>query len=197
MAKAKQELKRREDVPKELTWDLEAIFATDDDWKAEFEQLQEDIPAIAKYQGRLSESAENFYSVFKLQDEISERLGKLYIYARMRTDQKTTNAYYQALQSQAENVLTLASIHMSYIVPKILTMDEAQITQFLKEKEELNVYQKTLDEINRQRPHVLSEKEEALLAEAADPMQTASQTFSMLNNADLSFPTIKNEKIGR
>jgi len=193
MAKAKQELKRREDVPKELTWDLEAIFATDDDWKAEFEQLQEDIPAIAKYQGRLSESAENFYSVFKLQDEISERLGKLYTYARMRYDQDTTNGYYQALQSQAENVLTLASSHMSYIVPEILTMDEAQITQFLKEKEELNVYQKTLDEINRQRPHVLSEKEEALLAEAADPMQTASQTFSMLNNADLSFPTIKNE----
>src|SRR5699024_9031521 len=32
-----------------------------------------------------------------------------------------------------------------------------------------------------------------LLAEASEPMSNASSTFSMLNNADLTFPTIKNE----
>src|SRR5690625_7100856 len=82
---------------------------------------------------------------------------------------------------------------MRFIVPEILEIDEDKIAAFLREKEELQMYQKTLDEINRQRPHILSHKEEALLAEASDPMQSASQTFSMLNNADLVFPTIKNE----
>ena len=193
MSKTTKELKSRNEIPKERTWDLEAIFATDELWEQEFKKLQEDIPALADYQGKLSESAESLYGLFKLQDELSERLGKLYTYARMRYDQDTTNSFYQAQQTQAENVLTLASSHMSYIVPEILEIEENKLAVFLQEKEELQMYQKTLDEINRQRPHILSHKEEALLAEASDPMQSASQTFSMLNNADLVFPTIKNE----
>lgn len=194
MSQTTKELKSRDEIPKELTWDLEAIFATDELWEQEFKQLQDDIPALAKYQGKLADSAEVFYELFKLQDELSERLGKLYTYARMRYDQDTTNSFYQAQQTQAENVLTLASSHMSFIVPEILEIDEEKIATFLNEKKELQIYQKTLDEINRQRPHILSHREEALLAEASDPMQSASQTFSMLNNADLVFPTIKNEK---
>src|SRR5690625_1947081 len=150
MSKTTKELKSREEIPKELTWDLEAIFATDELWEQEFKKLQEDIPGLADYQGKLTESAETLFGLFKLQDELSERLGKLYTYARMRYDQDTTNSFYQAQQTQAENVLTLASSNMSFIVPEILEIDEEKIEAFLSEKEELQLYQKTLDEINRQ-----------------------------------------------
>lgn len=194
MSKTSKELKNRDEVPKELTWDLEAIFATDELWEEEFKQLQKDIPQLEAFQGKLAESADVLYDLFKLQDELSERLGKLYTYARMRYDENTTNSFYQAQQTQAENVLTLASSQMSFIVPEILDIEEEKIKAFLEKKEELQLYQKTLDEINRGRPHVLSQAEEVLLAEASDTMQSASQTFSMLNNADLKFPAITNEK---
>src|SRR5699024_9336143 len=155
MAKATKELKSRNEIPKELTWNLEAIFETDDLWEEEYKKLQEDIPSITKFKGKLSDSAESLYEAFKLQDELSERLGKLYTYARMRYDEDTTNAFYQGQQAKAENVLTLASSTMSFIVPEILEMEEEKIEQFLKENKNLQLYQKTLDEINRQRPHVL------------------------------------------
>src|SRR5690625_870129 len=74
MSKTTKELKSRNEIPKERTWDLEAIFATDELWEQEFKKLQEDIPALADYQGKLSESAESLYGLFKLQDELSERL---------------------------------------------------------------------------------------------------------------------------
>src|SRR5699024_5895562 len=74
------------------------------------------------------------------------------------------------------------------------TIDEEKIKQFLAEHDKLKNYQKTLDEINRGRPHVLSEKEEVLLAEVSEVTQAPSQTFSILNNADLKFPTITDEK---
>src|SRR5690625_779338 len=193
MGKTTKELKSRNEIPKELTWDLEAIFETDELWEDELKKLQEDIQSITKYQGKLSESAVTLYELFKLQDELSERLGKLYTYARMRYDEDTTNSFYQAQQSLAENLLTTASSTMSYIVPEILEMEEEQIEKFLKENKDLQLYRKILDEINRQRPLILSQREEELLAEASDPMQNASQTFSMLNNADLVFPSIKNE----
>lgn len=193
MSKTTKELPKRSEIPVESTWRLEDIFASDELWQEELKKLQQDIPQAEAYKGKLSESADALYDLLKLQDGLFERLGKLYTYSHMRYDQDTTNSFYQGLNAQAEMVLTQASSVMSYIVPEVLQMDEAKIKQFLEEKEELNFYKKVLDEINRGRPHTLSEKEEALLAEASEPLSSSSQTFSMLNNADLTFPSIVNE----
>ncbi|ASN06512.1 oligoendopeptidase F [Virgibacillus necropolis] len=193
MAKATKELPKRSELPKELTWDLEDIFATDEKWEQELKSLKQDIPQIEEYAGKLSDSAQALYDVLKLQDDLSQRLGKLFTYAHMRNDEDTTNSFYQEMNAKAENVLTLASSSMSFLVPEILTIEESKLKQFQSEKEELALYKQTLDEITRQRAHVLSQKEEALLAEASEPIENASQTFGMLNNADLTFPAIKNE----
>ncbi|MFS0752170.1 oligoendopeptidase F [Oceanobacillus sp. 1P07AA] len=192
MSKAKQ-LPKRDDIPKELTWKLEDIFASDDEWKEELKSLRETFPKITEFKGKLHESADTLYSLFKMQDELSQRLGMLYTYAHMRYDQDTTNSFYQGLNAQAENLITIASSNLSFIVPEILTIEENKLQQFVEEHEGLQGYKKVLEDINRQRPHVLSEKEEALLAEASEPMSTGSQTFGMLNNADLTFPSITNE----
>lgn len=193
MANATKELPKRSEIPEERKWKLEDIFATDEDWEKELESLKKALPAIEKFQGKIADSPQNLYDVLQLQDQLSERLGKLFTYAHMRYDQDTTNSKYQAMDSKAENVLTKASSSMSYIVPEILEMDEEKLRGFLDEQEDLKLYEHVLDEINRQRPHVLNEREEALLAEASEPMSSASNTFSMLNNADLKFPSIKNE----
>ena len=193
MTEMTKELPKREEVPEELTWELETIFETDELWEKEFEKLQQEILKIKNYQGKLGESADTLYELFTFQDEISERLGKLYTYAHMRYDQDTTNAFYQAMNQKAESLLTQASSTMSFIVPEILQIDEAKLKTFLEEKKELQLYQKTIYEILRQKAHVLSEREEYLLSEASEALQTASQTFGMLNNADLKFPFIKDE----
>src|SRR5699024_1308173 len=80
------------------------------------------------------------------------------------------------------------------IVPEILSMDETTIDKFLKENEDLQLYKKVLDDISRQRAHILSEKEEALLSEASEPLDAASNTFGMMSNADIRFPEIKDDK---
>lgn len=194
MANLTTSIPKRDEVPKELTWNLEDIFVTDELWEEEFKALRDDIPKIKDFQQKLGESAEDLYQLLRYQDEISERLGKLYTYAHMRYDQDTANAFYQAMNQKAESILTLASSSMSFIVPEILQIDEDRIDSFLQEKSELQLYEKTLDEIMRQRDHVLSESEEVLLSEASEALSASSQTFSMLNNADLTFPFIKNEE---
>src|SRR5699024_11652999 len=108
--------------------------------------------------------------------------------------QDTTNDFYQALNQKAESLLTLFSSTMSFIVPEILSMDETTIDKFLKENEDLQLYKKVLDDISRQRAHILSEKEEALLSEAREPLEGASNTFGMLSNADIRFAEIKDDE---
>lgn len=186
-------LPKRSDIAVEDTWRLEDIFKNDESWEAEFKEVKAALPKIGEFRGKLGESADAFLEALTYQDAVMERLGKLYTYAHMRYDQDTGDSHYQGLNDRASNLYTQASSVSSYIIPEILSMDEAQIKSFLNEKEELKVYGHTLDEINRQRPHVLSAEQEALLAQASDVLGSSSNTFGMLNNADLEFPSIKDE----
>ncbi|MFY0760064.1 oligoendopeptidase F [Metabacillus dongyingensis] len=186
-------LPKRTDIAVEDTWKLEDIFENDEAWEAEFKEVKASLPKIGEFKGKLGDSAAGFLEALTYQDAVMERLGKLYTYAHMRYDQDTGDSHYQGLNDRASNLYTQASSVSSYIIPEILSMDEAKIKGFLNEKEELKVYGHTLDEINRQRPHVLSAEQEALLAQASDVLGSSSNTFGMLNNADLEFPSIKDE----
>jgi oligoendopeptidase F len=186
-------LPARNEVPVEDTWRLEDIFATDDAWENEFKEIKAMIPKAVEFQGKLGESAETLLQLLTYQDELLMRVGKLYTYAHMRYDQDTTNSMYQGLNDRASNLYTQISSSLAYVVPEILALEVSQVQAFLEERVELKLYEQALDAINRTRPHVLSAKEEALLAEASEVTSSSSNTFGMLNNADLKFPTIKNE----
>lgn len=190
---AVKKLPVRDEVNTENTWRLEDIFAVDEQWEKEFEEVKGLIPSVQEYQGKLGESAEQLYAALQLQDKLLERLGRLYTYAHMRYDQDTTNSFYQGLDDRIKNLYSQAASALAFIVPEILAVDEEKIKGFLNEKEELKLYEHALEEINLQRPHVLSAEEEALLAQASEVMSSPSNTFGMLNNADLEFPSIKDE----
>lgn len=186
-------LPARNEIAIEDTWRLEDIFATDEDWEKEFSLVKEEIKKAQSFKGTLGESADQLYAALQFQDSLTERLGKLYAYAHMRYDQDTTNSFYQGMDDRIKTVYTQASSELSYIVPEILSIEEEKLKQFLQEKEGLRLYEHALDEINLQRPHVLSAEQEALLAQASEVMNASSNTFGMLNNADLEFPSIKDE----
>ncbi|MGY3717754.1 oligoendopeptidase F [Sutcliffiella cohnii] len=191
--KTVNKLPERHEITVEDTWRLEDIFPTDQDWENEFLEVKNMIPKISEFAGTLSTSANKLYEVLQYQDEISSRLGKLYTYAHMRYDQDTTNAFYQGLNDRAANLYTQVASALSFVVPEILSMDEEQLKNFVQDNSDLQLYEHALDEINRQRPHILSAKEESLLAQASEVMGNSSNTFGMLNNADLTFPSIKDE----
>lgn len=190
---AVKKLPARNEIDPKDTWRLEDIFPTDEAWEKEFNQIKEALPKIGEYKGKLGESADVLYDALTYQDSVMERLGKLYTYAHMRYDQDTTNSFYQGLNDRATTLYTQASSISSYIVPEILAIEEEKLKSFLNEKKELKLYEHSLNEINRERPHVLSAEQEALLAEASEVLGSSSNTFGMLNNADLTFPAIKDE----
>ncbi|WP_423409729.1 oligoendopeptidase F [Heyndrickxia sp. MSNUG] len=190
---AVKKLPPRNEVATEDTWRLEDIFANDEVWEKEFNEVKSLLPGVQEYQGKLGESADQLYNALQLQDKLLERLGRLYTYAHMRYDQDTTNSFYQGFDDRIKNLYSQAGSALAFIVPEILAVDEQKIKSFLAEKEEMKLYEHALEEINLQRPHVLSAEQEALLAEASEVMSSPSNTFGMLNNADLEFPSIKDE----
>ncbi|WP_078408682.1 oligoendopeptidase F [Priestia abyssalis] len=190
---AVKKLPARSEIKVEDTWKLEDIFTTDDAWEKEFEEVKALIPNMAKYQGKLGESANSLYEALQTQDELTRKASILYTYAHMRYDQDTTNSLYQGLNDRIKTLYTQVASSLSFVTPELLSIDEQQLKGFLQEKEGLKLYEHALDEVNRQRPHVLSAEEEGLLAQASEVLGASSNTFGMLNNADLEFPSIKDE----
>lgn len=188
-----QKLPARNEVPAEDTWRLEDIFATEEDWESEWKGIKEDLAKADSFRGTLGDSSDKLFSALQFQDDVFERLGRVYTYAHMRYDQDTTDSFYQGMDDRAKNLYSQAASAFSYVVPELLSIEENKVQQFLKEKEELRLYEHSLEEINKQRPHVLTAEQEALLAEASEVLDASSNTFGMLNNADLEFPTIKDE----
>ena len=106
---AVKKLPVRDEVATENTWRLEDIFAVDEQWEKEFNEVKGLIPSVQEYQGKLGESAEQLYSALQLQDKLLERLGRLYTYAHMRYDQDTTNSFYQGLDDRIKKPLIFFS----------------------------------------------------------------------------------------
>lgn len=186
-------LPARSEIKVEDTWKLEDIFATDADWEQEFKGVKGELGKASSFQGTLGDSADQLYKALQFQDEVFERLGKLYTYSHMRYDQDTTNSHYQGMDDRAKTLYSQSASAFSFVVPEILGIDESKLNAFLQESQDLKLYTHSIEEINLQRPHVLSASEEELLAKASEVFNASSNTFGMLNNADLEFPCIKDE----
>lgn len=183
----------REEVPEELTWDLTTIFPSDEAFEEAFLDLQKMTEESNQFKGRLAESSQILFEALQFRDKAYDLISNLYVYAHLKMDQDTANAKYQGLYSRAGSLATKLMSALSYYDPEILAMDESVLKQFLNENKDLQLYAHLLEELNLSRPYILSEKEEALLANAGEVLGSSSNTFNTLNNADMKFPSIKDE----
>ena len=89
-------------------------------WEKEFQEVKALLPAVKEFEGKLGESADILYDALQYQDQLLERLGKLYAYSHMRYDQDTTNSFYQGLDDRMKNLYSQAASNLAFIVPEIL-----------------------------------------------------------------------------
>lgn len=188
-----QTLTKRSDVPGEYTWDLESIFPTNEDWENAFKALQHRLPELEALKGTLAQSGQALLAVLQKRDELFEKLETLFVYASMRKDEDTTNSTYQGMYDRAMQLVVRASTAASYIEPEILAIPQATLDRFVQETPGLAIYGQQLHDLNRKRPHVRSAEVEAVLAAAGEIADAPDSIFSMIDNADLKLPLIKNE----
>ncbi|MBU5671474.1 oligoendopeptidase F [Paenibacillus brevis] len=184
-------LSKRSEAKTENTWKLEDIYPDQKAWDQAYDEIKELKKKAADYEGKLTD-ADKIKSVFELEDTISEKLERLYVYAHLSHDQDTTNPTYQALSQKAKKLNVEIGEALSFITPEILTLPEQELDALI-ESPTLAGYKFTLQEIKREKAHVLSKTEEALLAQVGNLSQAPQHIFGMINNADIKFPKIKDE----
>lgn len=189
---AMSQVLKRSEAAKETTWRLEDLFPSQDAWNDEYAKVRKLIGEIAGFQGKLKD-AEAIARCFALDDEISLHTERLYVYANMHHHEDTAEPAYQALSDKSKKLSVEVSEALSFITPEILGLSEEELRGLIADAR-LAKYKRTLSEMLRQKPHVLSKNEEALLAQVGNVSQAPGTIFGMMNNADMKFPKVKNDK---
>lgn len=184
-------LRKRNEIAVEDTWCMEDMYATDELWEAEQQKLEQLAAEVAAYKGTLEKSGANLLGFFEMSDEIAYYRSRVIVYANQRNHQDTAVSKYQGYVARAEHAAVQVAAAMSFAKPEILAIPEKRLHELFKEEPKLKKYERCLQEILRAKPHTLSEAEEKLVAMAGEALNGAENTFSMLNNADIKFPTIR------
>ena len=178
----------RKDVNFADTWALTDLYENDAQWHEDFQWNQDYLKYVKGYQGRLGESAQLLYNWLQLGDEMSLIFEHLAVYAFRRADEDTRATEPQEMCAQLTNFMTQLNTATAFETNEILAIPDEKLEQFYKDNPALEGYRRHLDEIRRRRAHILSPAEERLLAMAGELSENPDNIFSMLNDADLTFP---------
>ncbi len=184
--------KTRNEIEEKFKWKLSDLFATDELWQKEYDEIIALLDEFNAYKGRLN-NCEILLKVLRLRDSVDERASRVYVYAGMKLHEDSNISFYQGLSDKADSLVTKLSQATAFIDPEILSIDEVILKGYLKENKEFAMYAHYIDDLTRLREHVLSPELEELLAATGEMAQAPDNIYSMLSNADMKFAVIKDE----
>lgn len=187
-------LPKRSEVDVELTWKLEDIFSSESEWEKALSEAMSLADEIAGFTGRVGESADSLYKVLETYEKCCLKIHLVYGYAFKMRDVDTTSTYAQTLYSKVMSADVEVSEKIAFMEPEIIAVDKETMNQFYTEKPELNKYKIYITEVRRGKEHSLSPELEKFLAGANELADLPYEVFATLDNADLKFPEITNEK---
>lgn len=193
MSKKNISIPKRDELSDKFKWKLEDIYAQNDLWEKDFAEVKNLALKLSQYKDKLSISSDNLLNCLDANAAMNRLFEKVYVYAHMRSHEDSANGFYQSYSDRSESLAVEVSSANSFVVPEILAIENEKLAGFIKENEKLAFYKKYIDEIVRSKPHILNASEEQILAMSGDMAKAPGSIFSMLNNADIKFPIIKDE----
>jgi len=181
---------KRSDIPDKYKWNLSDMYRTVDDWKADLEKVEASISKFANYKGKLAESSQNLLDALNSYFDMYKIFSKAGTYASNLSNEDVRVSENQALLQRLSAVGTKFGETASFFEPEILSIPKEKIAQFFKEKPELEIYSMYIDNIQRLRPHTLSENEEKILASFGLIAGNQSAVYSIFADGEKPNPTI-------
>jgi oligoendopeptidase F len=169
------------------------MYADSAAWEADLAAVKALAEEMTGYAGRLGESGAVLLESLSKKDDMNRLLEKVFVYARMKRDEDNANEEAQAMTDKVMAAAAALGAKLAFFTPELIGLGEETIRRFLEEEPGLGVYRFYLECVLREKDHVLSDSEEALLARLSEVLGGADDIFTMLNNADMDFGEIEGE----
>jgi oligoendopeptidase F len=183
----------RADVPDSDKWDLSHLFSDAGKWAEDFAWLRRTYSKLAEWNGCLGKSAASMAACLEFEKSLDLKIERLFHYASLQLSEDSANPDYLARMGQMQNLLTKISEAASFLSPEIQAIPDDKFAEFLEDAA-LAEWKIALRKIRRMKPHVLSEREERLLALGSAALDGYDETFSQLTDVDMKFGVLVDGK---
>ncbi|NRY60123.1 oligoendopeptidase F [Clostridium beijerinckii] len=186
------DLKKREEIEDKFKWKVDKIYKSIEDWEKDFEDVKNEAVKLKDFSGKLV-NGEAILDYLKFNEKVSRKAENLFIYAHLKCDEDTSNTTYQSLMSKVDIYMAELASYTAFFVPEILSLDDGFIKSEINRLDELKQFEFLIEDILKEKPHILSKEMEELLAAASDCLDAPSAIHNILTNADMTFGKIEDE----
>lgn len=183
----------RSEQKKENTWNLESVYSSKDEYQKDYDIVTKSIKELQTYKDHILDSSKNLLNLLQLDTKVERTIEKLATYAYRKYDEDLSNVKSQELKGSFDKLYTEYRKESSFIVPEILKQDFSLIESYIKEESKLIEYQLLLERIFRNKPYVLSEKEEKILSSMQMITSEPEKIAGIIRNSELQFGSILDE----
>lgn len=184
----------RQEMDPMFKWNIEAMYPDEKAWENDFAKVIPLLEDYEMYAGKLSSNAKMLLDAFTDKVAIWQILEKLYVYSRMRRDEDNRLDKYQTMNDRCGGLVAKASAVLSFFTPELLEIPESRLAEFMEEEPGLKLYEFAIENILREKAHILSNEEENIIAQFSEITGATNNVFTMLNNADMKFGKIRDEE---
>lgn len=182
-------ISRKEADPR-YTWDFSHIFKTRDAFEEAYADCKKKIGEVAKYCGRLGDSAAALAEALDAIYALEEKFELVYSYASLHASADSSDSEYQELDARAMSLYVKLSSALAFTSPELIAIGRDTLEKWIAEEPALEKYAFTIRDQLRSQEHVLDPAREAMLAELGEVTGTADECYSMLTNVDMEFPDV-------
>lgn len=168
----------REKIEEKYKWDLSAIYKTKEEFYKELKEVKTEILNIKKYKECFLENVDIFVEFMRRMEVAERKIEKLHQYSHLCIDVEPDNLEIQEQVAQVNAILALLSNETVFIIPEIIKNEE-KVKEMIKQ-DKAKIYEVYVKNILRNKPHILSDKEEEILAKVEDTLESSYQTYSSL-----------------
>lgn len=186
--------KTRAEIPAEYKWNIEAMYPDESKIETDLETALQHADELAEMQGHIMDSSSSLLKMLKIYSTTIRLVEKVFVYSHMRHDEDNGDSKYTEMYGKAVSVYTDISATLSFVTPEILESSLELVHQYIDEQPELEIYRFMLEEIMLQKEHTLSKDQEYIMASLSEIVGCPDEIFTVLNDADLNFGMVKDEK---
>ncbi|MCL2127738.1 MAG: oligoendopeptidase F, partial [Treponema sp.] len=168
------------------TWDLSKLFSDDSAWNKALSLYVEMAEKIPSFRGTLGESAESLAAYLDFARDLGILGERLYYYADLRQTEDEGSGAARTMCGKITMAAAKAQAAGAWEGPEILAIPEQDMEKYLLHPR-IADYRVYLRRTLRYRPHILSDREEKIIALHAEGEGIPGDTFSVLTNVDFDF----------
>jgi len=179
----------RNDIPEAYRWNIADILADEAAFDATVAEVEEMLPKLKAYQGRLGENPEVLADALDLYNEIQKAGEDAVVWANQRQHTDTRDQTANSTQAKSRALGGKVGEAASFLAPEIAQIPTDTIEAFL-ENPRLGTYRHVIDNIMRTAAHIRSSEVEQVLAASSLLRGSPRQIYSNLTDADIVWPKI-------